>query len=728
MAEMNENPSGNPEELDASTNVEQTNDQLQQESTDSVNESSDTHDDSAVDAASHATEEPPAAENEPSTETAEDLTEETTPSTPTEVVEDTEIASPIEAETPISEATTSEVSDDAPTAESSEEPSNLKQGESLNDGIDMDVEDELEDEEEDSIEAVDVTTLSKQELVALVDSVLKSDKIMQRARLVNDAKDHYDGILEQERKAALESFLAIEGNVEMDFQYPLQYIDRQWRDLVRQYYSRKKAIREAAVAEKEENLKKKQAIIDELKELSEKATEVGAFEKVRELQENWKKIGPVPSGGMDNLYKNYRFLNDKFFEQRALIREFQDYDRKKNLDTKKEIIESMEKLVIADSSLKDLMSHVRQLQESWKQAGPVPRENLDEIMEAYRAVNEKVTEKKNTLIAVVDGERKENQTKKEAIIEKVLNLLDDENELSWAKRNKALSQLIDEWKQIGAVPRSENERIRSEFSNAVKAFNKLKNTFFKEQKNEKMANLKLREEACEKVEAIIAEGGELHKRRDDIIKIQRYWKTIGYAPRKQSDELWERFRKGCNQFFDLLKQGDVAKNAEQEEAYKAKVAVCEAIEALAGAEEIDEEKVKELEEQWASLGYVPFSKKKEIDKRYKTAIRSVLAQTMKLGDVPAHLEQFQLKLEEMMRNDRGDQLIENEFQQIRKKVQKLNGELDTLETNIQFFSNSKGADKLLAPIQKQIDDIKGNLERHKEKQKLIRGALNRLRG
>ena len=661
MAEMNENPSGNPEELAASSQVEETNDPTNPDSEKLTEPTSQPLEHSAAEV----------SEVEQAEEVVEQPIDESS-TTEAKTLEEAPVAEDGPATSDVTEI--SAEANDGSTDESDD--SKLKQGESLNQDIDVsgdtdlhDAEDEEDDAEEDSIEELDVKTLSKQELVALVDSVLKSDKVMQRARLVNDAKDHYDEILDGERKAALESFLAVEGNVEMDFQYPLQYIDRQWRDLIRQYFSRKKALRDAIQAEKEENLKKKLAIVDQLKELSEKATEAGAFEKVKALQEEWKKIGQVPSGGVDNLYKNYRFLNDKFFDQRSLIREFQDYDRKKNLDSKKEIIESMEKLVAEETSLKNMMNHFRQLQESWRLTGPVPRENLDEIMEAYRAINEKVTEKKNALITLVDGERKENQVKKEAIIEKVLNLLDDENELSWAKRNKDLSKLIEEWKKIGAVPRSENERIRSEFSNAVKAFNKLKNTFFKEQKNEKLANLKLRQEACEKVEAIIAEGGDFQKRRDDVIKIQRYWKTIGYAPRKQSDELWDRFRKSCNNFFDLLKQGDAAKNTEQEEAYQAKVAICEAIEELSKVEEIDEEKIKDLEAQWSEIGFVPFSKKKEIDKRYKTAIRSILAQTMKMGDVPAHLEDFQLKLEEMIRSDRADQLIENEFQQARKKVQ-----------------------------------------------------------
>jgi hypothetical protein len=610
----------------------------------------------------------------------------------------------------------------------SEDKESIKHGESVHDDLDDDSDDEdIADEDaadEEEAEEFDASSLSKQELVAYVDKVLKEDKILQRTKNVAAARDRFQEIFESERKKALEEFLAIEGNVEMDFQYTLQYIDRQWRDVLRTFNNRKRALREAITAERETNLKKKNALLEELRELADKATENDAFERVIALQKQWREIGQVPAADVKTLNDNYRFLNDKFFQERSLIKEFLDYDRKKNLDAKNDIIAQINQLADGEGDLREMMRHYRQLMDAWRDAGPVPKENLDEVMTAFRAANDKITEKKNALIEVVDAERKENLVKKEAIIAKVLELTDDENESTWSQRNKALSSIIEEWKKVGGVPRSENQRIRKEFTDAVKVFNKLKNTFFKEQKREKMANLELRNEAIKKVEEILAKEGDLRQYRNDVIKIQKYWKTLGHVPRKQSEELWQKFRSTCNAFFDKLKEGDKAKIEEQEANLKLKEEICTEIEAIAEKEGVTADDLAPFEEKWREVGFVPYSKKTAIENRYRDAKKKVLVQTVKMGDVAEHLTDYKLKIEEILRDSNANRALDQEQMALRKKIQKQNDELNTLETNIQFFSNSKGADKLVAPIKKQIEGIKATLKDLKEKQALLRKSAD----
>jgi hypothetical protein len=633
------------------------------------------------------------------------------------------------AEEPVTEteATIEETTTDTDSTVS-EDKESIKLGESVHDDLDDDSDDEdIDDEDaadEEEAEEFDASSLSKQELVAYVDKVLKEDKILQRTKNVAAARDRFQEIFESERKKALEEFLAIEGNVEMDFQYTLQYIDRQWRDVLRTFNNRKRALREAITAERETNLKKKNALLEELRELADKATENDAFERVIALQKQWREIGQVPAADVKTLNDNYRFLNDKFFQERSLIKEFLDYDRKKNLDAKNDIIAQINQLADGEGDLREMMRHYRQLMDAWRDAGPVPKENLDELMTAFRAANDKITEKKNALIEIVDAERKENLVTKEVIIAKVLELTNDENESTWSQRNKALSSIIEEWKKVGGVPRSENQRIRKEFTDAVKVFNKLKNTFFKEQKREKMANLELRNEAIKKVEEILAKEGDLRQYRNDVIKIQKYWKTLGHVPRKQSEELWQKFRSTCNAFFDKLKEGDKAKIEEQEANLKLKEEICTEIEAIAEKEGVTADDLAPFEEKWRKVGFVPYSKKTAIENRYRDAKKKVLVQTVKMGDVAEHLTDYKLKIEEILRDSNANRALDQEQMALRKKIQKQNDELNTLETNIQFFSNSKGADKLVAPIKKQIEGIKATLKDLKEKQALLRKSAD----
>lgn len=715
---MNDDLPVNPEDQNTeetvSSNEESVAENTAAESTDTAPE--DHTQPEATDSAT-PTEETPAEEHSSAPEAP--VVEATSPA----VEESTSTPEPVEAVSEESTATPEPVA--TASEEKADATESLKAGESIHDDDDSSEDEALEEGEEDE-EEINVEELGKQELLAFIERVLKEDKVIQRAKLVNQARNRYKELFEAERKKALEEFLAVEGNVEMDFEFPLAYIDRQWREASRQYGIRKKAIREAAEAERETNLKKKQALLEKLKELTERATDHDAFDLLKGIQEEWRNIGQVPAAELDSLNKNYRFLNDKFFDQRSLIREFQEYDRKKNLDTKMEIITAMSELADSkEENLKEMLKNHRQLLDSWRHTGPVPKENLDEVMTAFRAANDKITERKGALIEVLDGERKENQVKKEAIIESVVGLLDDENELSWSKRNKELGSLIEQWKKIGGVPRSENKRIRTEFTEAVKAFNKVKNTFFKEQKKQQAINVELREGAIAKVQAITNAGGELFKKRSEVIQIQQYWKTLGHIPKKQGDELWGRFRGACNEFFDAIKAGDNAKRAEQEANIKKKQEICEAIEKLAEQEDVDQDALTEFEAQWRSIGFVPISKKNEIDQRYRKAINSVLAQSVKMEDVPEHLVEYKLKIEGMMRSD--SRQLSQELQTLRKRIQKENNELNTLETNIQFFSNSKGAEKLIAPVLTQIEGIKKVVNGLKEKEKLVKQSLNLLR-
>lgn len=645
-------------------------------------------------------------------------------SEPTEEAEEPSKLEPATAEAETEPDTAENTAEEASTLEEStasveDDPDTVGHADALEAGIEEEGEEaeDSEETEDGEEEELDFSTYSQVDLVTFLDKVSKDDKPLKWVKSVNQAKERYNELFEIKRKKALADFLEIEGNTEIDFRYPLEMVDRNWRELFRNYSIKKKSAREALVKEREVNLRKKLQIIEDLKGLTENATDKDSFNKLKELQENWRNIGMVPAGDSNNLYKNYRYLVDKFFDQRSLIREFQDYDRKKNLEAKQEVVEGIKQLAEKEN-LAEMMAEVKKLQESWKDIGPVPKENLDELMTAYREANELITTKKEGFIEVLEVKRNENLRTKEALIEKIYELTDDEVEKPWVKKNKELAALIEAWKLVGAVPRSESERIRTEFRDAVKVFNKLKNTFFKEQKREKLGNLDLKVEACEKVEKLLEKEG-LHNYRNEVIKIQKYWKTIGPIPRKQSDEIWKRFRAACDAFFNKLKEADASKNAEQVENLKKKEELCEKVEALANEESADLEAIKALEEEWKNIGFVPFSAKKEIQKRFENGVKAALGKSVQLGDVAPELEDFKESVKGWLSKPNSGFVLEKERANLKKKMQKQRDELSTLETNIQFFSNSKNAEKLIGDIHKQIEAIKQDIELSKKKDRLI---------
>ncbi|MBI3141811.1 MAG: DUF349 domain-containing protein [Bacteroidetes bacterium] len=574
---------------------------------------------------------------------------------------------------------------------------------------------------------IDISGYDKQGLLQLLEAILKENRILDTARLVTQARLRYKELLDQERKTALEAFLAQEGNTEADFSFSYHLLDRQWKDAIRNYTQRKKTIRESFIAEREDNLKKKLALLETLKQLTDNATMAGAFDTWKKLQDDWRSIGQVPLGEMDNLNRNYRFLTDKFFEQRALIKEFQEYDRKKNLEVKLDIIASLQQLAESKDDLRDLQKHLRTLQDGWRDAGPVPREHLDETMDAYRNAVEKILALKNGMVETLEASRQENLAKKLLVLEKISKLSDDANTQSWAKRNNGLAKLIAEWKEIGAVPKAENNKLRHSFNEVVKEFNHKKNNYFKEQKKEQNTLVDARMAMIQKVQELVDSQDDPKAHRPTVVQLQRDWRTLGMLPRKQADALWEQFKTVCNAFFDKLKEGDKAKLEEENANLREKESICEQIEKLREDPEANAESLAPLDHAWANIGYVPLAQKANIEKRYKQARAAVLAKNVKLGEVPAELADYKVKVQTWVGQGQGGDQIDQELQMVKKRLVKLENELNTLETNILFFSNSKGADALTAPIKKQIDALKNEQSLLKDKEKLLKRSLQHLK-
>lgn len=644
--------------------------------------------------------------------------------------EDSKTEEPVEASPEIAAGNSEETESEKTTAE---EKDHIKHGESLHDEHEHEHHEEADEDlheeeanEADEEEEFDFSHAGKQELVTFLDKVLKEDRVFKNANWVNEAKNRYEELFEAERKKALEDFLSIEGNNEIDFQFPIQMVDRQWRELYRDYVRRKKARREEANKRRQDNLKAKKALLEELKALGNEAMDSNSFNKLRDIQNRWRQIGSVPVADAENLYKTYRFLNDKFFEQRAHVKELLEYDRKKNLDIKLDLIKQMNEVVDNATILREMLRQLKQLQESWRDTGHIPKENMDEVMEAYRTVNDRITEKKDQLLAVREEKRKANLEAKEEIIDQILSLTDDEHNLTWIKRNQHLSKLIEAWKLVGPVTKDDTERIRTEFRDAVKVFNKLKNTFFKEQKKEKMTNLSLKVSACEKVEEILENSTDPAQDREEVIKIQRYWKTIGPVPRKQSDEVWNRFRTVCDKFFQGLKEKNKEALQDQKENLKKKEKLVEELEALSKAEEINEEALDKIEDAWREIGFVPIKSKKTIEKRYQQAMQAVVAKTVDLDDVPEEISGFKDRLTKLLSSPNPERDLSKEENKLKSSVSKLKEELRTLETNIQFFSAAKGS-TVLDDTKKKIEKTRKELESHVLELKEVRKAFNQLR-
>lgn len=459
--------------------------------------------------------------------------------------------------------------------------------------------------------------------------------------------------------------------------------------------------------EREENLKKKQAVVDELKALVEKQDDLGtAFPAFRELQSRWRETGPVPAQNFRNLNDTYQFYVEQFYDKVQINRDLRDLDFKKNLEAKEEFCQEAERLS-ENENVVDAFKELQKLHEQWKEFGPVAKEFRDQIWDRFKAATSVINKKYQAYFEDQKEKQAENLVAKTALCEKVEAIADKEDIKSsneWNALSKEIEDIQKEWKTIGFASKKENQKIYDRFRAACDKFFGRKRDFYVQFKDNMNGNL-------EKKMAIITEAEALKtstdwkKTTDRFIALQNQWKEIGAVPRKKSEQIWKRFRAACDEFFT-----ERDKHATPENNYAANLKAKKALIAEINAYEPEEgvskaEARQKFAEKWQNIGFVPFKEKEKIAKAYNDAMSA------KFHDVP--------------RSSRGAGQGRSEKDRLIQKFNKLQQDIDTYENNIGFFSMSKNSQPLIQQMQSRIEEAKNELKELEMQIKSLEETENR---
>lgn len=454
-------------------------------------------------------------------------------------------------------------------------------------------------------------------------------------------------------------------------------------------------------AEREENLKKKQAVVDELKALVEKQDDLGtAFPAFRELQARWRAVGPVPVQNFRNLNDTYQFYVEQFYDKVQINRDLRDLDFKKNLEAKEEFCQAAEKLSENENVI-DAFNELQKLHEQWKEFGPVAKEFRDQIWDRFKAATSVINKKYQAYFEEQKAHQSENLAAKTALCEKVEAIASKEDIKSsneWNSLSKEIEDIQKEWKTIGFASKKDNQKVYDRFRAACDKFFGRKREFYVQFKDNMNENL-------EKKMAIIAEAEALKlstewkKTTDKFINLQNQWKEIGAVPRKKSEQLWKRFRAACDEFF-----AERDKHASPENNYaanlKLKKALIDEINAYVLVDNAsDADARQKFAARWQEIGFVPFKEKDKITKAYNEAMGAKFNVQPRSGRGNQQRTSGQGKTEK-------DRLIQ--------KYNKLQQDLDTYENNIGFFAMSKNSQPLIAQMQSRIEEVKNDLKKLEE--------------
>ena len=346
--------------------------------------------------------------------------------------------------------------------------------------------------------------------------------------------------------------------------------------------------------------------------------EVDAARKAFEAAEPEKEFVPAPDAleiRLKDLFKEYRRRRDEYIANLDNIKE-------ENLKLKLSIIDELKELVNSDETLNNTFAKFRELQQRWKDTGPVPQTKVKDLWETYNLHVENFYNFIKINKELRDLDLKKNYEQKMQLCEQAEALL---MEPSIVDAFHKLQKLHDEWRETGPVANEYKESLWERFKAASSRINKQHQEYFDSIKQEQLKNLELKSELCAKTEALAEQPyttrKEWNKASERLIEIQKVWRTIGFAPKKDNTRIYERFRTACDRFFEAKRDFYAGGKSEIQHNLALKQEICEAAEALQSSEDWKHatEQIIALQAKWKQVGAVSRRYSDQVWKRFRAA-------------------------------------------------------------------------------------------------------------
>ena len=495
-------------------------------------------------------------------------------------------------------------------------------------------------------------------------------------------------------------------------------------------------------------------------------TEVEETEEVVESTEETVSDNPFVE-----IEKGFKELYNKYKKERAEYNRQLEKEREHNLALKEAVVADLKALLEKQEDVNATFPEFREIQNRWRAIGPVPAQSYRNINETYQLYVEQFYDMVKINRELRDLDFKKNLEAKEQFCELAEKLAENPNVI---EAFKELQKLHDQWKEFGPVAKEFRDDIWNRFKAATAVINKKYQGFFEGIKEQQAENFAKKTALCEKVEEIaereVSNSNEWNSFSKEIEDIQKEWKTIGFASKKDNQKVYDRFRAACDKFYgrkrDFYTDYKDSINANVDK----KIALCEAAEALKNSTEWKKatDQFINLQKQWKEIGAVPRKKSEQLWKRFRAACDEFFAERDKNSkpenDFYGNLKAKQRLIEEMnayvLKNDESDHAALQEFQKrwqeigfvpfkekdnvaqaykeavakfpnpnrggkrgrannrpqlsekdrLIQKYHSLEQDIVTYENNVGFFAMSKNSEPLIKQMQERIAQAKEELK------------------
>ncbi|MGR3809071.1 DUF349 domain-containing protein [Jiulongibacter sp. NS-SX5] len=599
---------------------------------------------------------------------------------------------------------------------------------------------ELEDEtaEHFSSADIDVDGYDKKDFVALAEkmteAIKKSSVTINDVRNIDavykDIRAAYEEIHAAEIEEAKTAYVKANGSEEgfayRNDNYDIRFesLMIQIRDERRDFYKKYDALREDYFERKSKLLERLREVVDQ----EEKGGSKENWEAFKQIQNEWRDAGNVSSPHNGALWSAYNALLDRYFDIRSIQNELKELDRKKNLEVREGFVEKVEQIAeeLKEQELTgSIMKTANEYLNEYKHTGPGPRAEQEKLWERMKAAFDIIYDKKRSQDAEGQKLMEEVFAAKSSLVDKLKPYLEFDSDRinDWNAKTKEVLEIQEQWNNLkGPMPRDKAKDTSKAFWGSLKGFFKNKSAFFNKLEAERKVNLEAKEKLCVEVEALVEAGDVSAENTNKVIALQKQWKTIGHVPQKQKDSIYKRFKKACDEFFDLKRAGGAEQQKEYEENLKAKEAICEQVEKEVKEKTTDLSKLPEYKKQFNEIGFVPRKDIKKIQKRFVDAINSYVMNTADIDKDEQEKLLLKNEVDVTLKTGGNPKAMQRQENDLRRKLKSLEDEVNQLKTNIEFFGRSKGAEKIKAEYEKKISKAENEAVKIKEKIDLIRSA------
>lgn len=572
----------------------------------------------------------------------------------------------------------------------------------------------------------DYTSMSKEELLQHLKKLVIDEDVPGNKARIDAIKSAFYKIRNNEI-AGLKRLHVENGGNPLEFEPPHDKDEVYLKELLEDFKKKKAEHNKKLESIKQENLKKKQEIIEKIKVLANGEESLDkTFTEFKNLQKEWQSIGNVPKEKASDLWASYNMQVERFYDFIKINKELRDLDFKKNMEAKIALCEKAEKLLL-ESDIINAWKTLQAYHDEWRETGPVPQEHRDELWQRFSKATREINKKHQEHFLNKKEEQNKNLNAKTALCEKAEELA-GQNITSireWNEKTDEILKIQKVWKTIGMVPKKHNQPIYERFRSACNVFFDKKHDFFKTLHGEREDNLQKKTDLCIQAEAL-KDSTDWNKTRDALIELQKQWKQIGPVPKKDSDAVWKRFRAACDHFFTARNEHFKNKKENEKANAEEKRKIIEEIKKFEASDDKNKnlKAIQDFQKRWSDIGFVPLKEKDKLQKEFRKAIDD-LFEKLNMSDKNLNQLQFQSQVD-LWVQENDIRKLENERKQLNQKLAKIKEDIVLLENNMSFFSNSSN-NSVLKDVEEKINKARKNQKNMLEKRKILDLAIRNLK-